>query len=147
MNLALLGDPYYVRMILKNAHSVYKNCETIYVSQFLHTDDAYDIPQELVSIENVMVNPYVVDEVLTFCWGSSMFLPLKKILNNAHKKIPVKNINIQNIPKLFEQKNYNATLLKKRPAILSLSIGPASQQYHVEMLINRYLRKMNMNFY
>lgn len=147
MNLALFGDPYYVRMILHNANYVYKKCRTVYVPELLVANDNLDVSCNVVGVESVIDNPDAIDEVLTFFRDNSFPLQIKKRLNKTSKCILVRNINTKNIPKSFKQKNYNSALLKGKPAILSLSMGQASQQYHIEMLINRYLRKMNLNFY
>lgn len=147
MNLGLIGDPYYVRMILRNAPYVYKKCSNIFIPNSLLVDKDCNSYSEVFSVENAIINQDVIDEMLTFYRGNAVPSSIQNILNRTSKIISIKNLDINNIPKSFQHKYYNPTLLKSRPSILSLSIGPASQQYHVEMLINKCLRDMNLNFY
>lgn len=143
MNLALIGDPYYIRMVSRNANYVYKNCDNIYVPEILLDDQICNES----SLENAVIEQKQIDEILAFYRGKEVRLPINKTFKNALKNIPTKNIDISCIPVSLQRKCYNPMLLKNRPSILSLSIGPASQQYSVEMLINSHFRRMDLNFY
>lgn len=110
-------------------------------------NDCYDGPINVASVEEVINNPDIFDEVLTFYREDTTPFSIKKLLNRATKNIPTKNINTNSIYELFQKKNYDSKLLQGRPTILSISIGKASQQYQIETLINRCLKHMNFSFY
>lgn len=147
MNLALFGDPYYVKMVLKNANYVYKDCNKIYVPDFMVTDSENSISFNVSVDCNSAFSSGVIDEVLTFYRDNLIPDGIKRLLNEPPKTICVKNINTTNIVNSFKTKEFNKAILKTKPSILSLSLGRVSQQYHVELIINKYLSKMNLNFY
>ena len=146
MNLILFGEPYYIRMVLRDLDTVYLDCANVYIPDLKISDRLNCIKANIkvLNKENLKQSGNF-DEMLFFIGDDTKEL-IPKFLS---KVTPTeKFIWINKFTKAVYPTNiFDESILRRRASVLSLSIGRSTQQYNCELLINKHLKNMGVKFY
>lgn len=145
MRMILYGDPYYVRTIARCLDYTHPDCTQIFFADHRIADKiSYPSRYRTDCLTDSVLNDDSIDELLIITSENSHALLPNSIQNS---KINRKMIQMDKISQhRYPSKIFNESILKNRPAILSLSIGQGTQQYFTELLIHYHLKKRKIKF-